>query len=533
MRGEIVESVSPDTPRWRWLDRSLLALLALYGAFVLAMLLTVPHLFLPAEDAVILYQYSQNLAHHGAITYYAGGPHAEGATDFAWMVLIAGAIKLGADPFVLVAVVNFLSLPLLALALLRLGRARITPLRVLAIAGAAGLLPQILAAGAGFSVLPNALLLVLLVLAVERQQAVAASLLGLVLCLFRPDGVVFALPLLGSLLLAPTERWQRARVIAGLFVLPGLAYFAWRAHYFGELFPLPFLVKSDTHRALGLVVARSFLQSTKYLLFDTVLLLPVLFRQPLTPRLRRLLVAVVLLPTLFFWAMRLDQNVGDRFFFYLPLASALVIALCWTELDTARRRMALYAGIAAWLLFLRLPFLREIRTFRDYQFQDVQAIAQDLKRLPTRGSLLTTEAGLLTYGSGWVAYDAWGLNTAKFARHPIQAEDVAALRPDLIAFHPDPDDSCVPRPSWPASSSTRSWKQMTHNMVRGAAGYELWLLSYGSPFYRQRQHWGYGEGDRECFLVKSDSPLHDGIVASLAKHHAVGPPQSTMIEEKR
>jgi hypothetical protein len=45
----------------------------------------VPLRFLPAEDAVILFQYSRNLATPGAITYLANGPHVEGATDFAWV----------------------------------------------------------------------------------------------------------------------------------------------------------------------------------------------------------------------------------------------------------------------------------------------------------------------------------------------------------------------------------------------------------------------------------------------------------------
>ena len=43
----------------------------------------------PAEDAVILYEYAKNLAQTGLITYGVASVPIEGATDFLWMVVIA------------------------------------------------------------------------------------------------------------------------------------------------------------------------------------------------------------------------------------------------------------------------------------------------------------------------------------------------------------------------------------------------------------------------------------------------------------
>jgi hypothetical protein len=323
-----------------------------------------------------------------------------------------------------------------------------------------------------------------------------------------------------------------------VFVLPGLAYFVGRMVYFHALFPLPFTVKSDVHRTLGVLVPHSFRSSLKYLFFDSALLLPVLWRPVAGVRALRsdtipLVVSLLAVPTLFYWAMRLDQNVGDRFFFYLPLAAALLLALHWSSFDDPRRRWILRIGCAAFLVFLLGPLLREFRSFRDYQFGDVQAIAADLRRLPTRGTLLTTEAGFITYGSGWVAYDAWGLNTERFARRLVQPSDVVALHPDLIVLHPEPQDSCLPQPDWLPAYTVRSWPNMTRNLILGAneAGdYQLWLISYGSFHYRHRKHWRYGEGDRECFLVRQSSPRFAGIVSVLREHDAVGPPQSIDLE---
>ena len=530
---------------WLWFDRTVSIALALYGVAVLLTLLAAPHFFLPAEDAVILHQYSRNLAEQGAITYYAGGPHAEGATDFAWMVLIAAGIRCGLAPPVLTAVINFSTLLLLVLVLLRLAKLRITPLRLLMIAGAAGLLPQIIAAGAGFAILPDALLLTLLAVSFARQRTKLAAALGLVLCLFRPDGVVFVVPLLVSLLLRPDTRSARALNILLVFLLPGLAYFVWRMVYFHALFPLPFTVKSDVHRTLGFLVPHSFTSSLKYLFFDGALLMPLLWPRrvprlrawsagyPLEPKTIPLAVSLLGVPTLFYWAMRLDQNVGDRFFFYLPLAGALLLALNWSSLNDPRRRLTLRIGCAAFLLFLLGPLLREFRSFRYYQFRDVQAIAADLRRLPARGTLLTTEAGFITYGSGWVAYDAWGLNTERFAHQFVQPSDVLALHPDLIVLHPDPPESCLPQAEWLPAYTSRSWPDMTRNLILGArdAGdYQLWLISYGSSYYRHRKHWRYGEGDRECFLVHQSSPLFAGMVAVLKEHNAVGPAESIALE---
>src|SRR5580698_458592 len=80
-------------------DRILLTMLQLYGVAAIAFLALAPRFFLPAEDAVILFQYSRNLAERGAITFLAGGPHTEGATDFAWMLLIAAANRCGVPAF--------------------------------------------------------------------------------------------------------------------------------------------------------------------------------------------------------------------------------------------------------------------------------------------------------------------------------------------------------------------------------------------------------------------------------------------------
>ena len=513
-------------------ERALLWLLGIYGAVGLSFLATAPKYFLPAEDAMILFTYSKNLAVHGAITFFAGGPHAEGATDFGWMALVAGAIRIGLDPYWFSAVVNVGTLVGLAVVLLRLARVHISILCVFATAGSAALFPQIFAAAAGFAVLPDALLLATVTLFVIERRVTLTSVAALGLCLFRPDGVVFVLPLLAYTVLSSEKRAASMGKVAAYFILPGMIYFAWRVHYFGELFPLPFLVKSDARRVLGLVVAHSVQQSLKYLLLDASVLIPGVLLRGLRPK--YLLVSLIMVPTAFYWMMRLDQNIGDRFYYYLPLAAATLLAIHWKETSLASRRVLLWVGFGAWLILIAMPFYRELRTFRDMQFTESKRIAQKLNAMPDRGSMITTEAGFLPYYSGWRTYDPWGLNTPQFAHRFIQPADVERLRADVIVVHPDQPESCLIQPGWQTQYGSRTWPNLTRNLVigAGASQYELWLVSYGSEFYRQRRGWRYGEGDRECWFLLKDSPRYGGIAAALSQQHGVSPPDSIRLEEE-
>jgi hypothetical protein len=508
--------------------QTLVLLLIALGGIALVLLILVPRHFLPAEYAVILFQYSGNLSAHGAITFLANGPHVEGATDFAWMALVAAGMRLGVAPMVTSSLLNVVSILAIAFLLLRLAELRLTLRRLLLVTGSIALAPQILAEVSGFAVLADAALLTALVFCTIKGRAAPAALFALALCFFRPDGVLFALPLLVGLIVRSPSRGRSVAVIAGLFVVPGLLYFLWRWHYFGELFPLPFLVKSDTPRFAGLFVPVSVHDSRKHLLFAAILVAPLLVLR----RAKHLWLAIplVLCPTLFYWAMRLDQNVAGRFFFYLPLFAAILLALNWTELSTVKT-VVLRTGFVAWLILLAGPLWREIRTFRDVQCNDVKAISEDLSRLPEHGTIVTSEAGFIPYFSGWTTYDAWGLNTPLFAHRFFQSADVAALAPDLIVFHPDWGESCIASPSW-SNSTSRTWPHMTRNLLLGAAEshYELWLTSYGSEFYRQRKHWQYGEGDRECWLVRIDSTLHTEIAEILYQHHGIGPEESLELE---
>ncbi len=120
-----------------------IVLLALFNPFTVG-----------AEDAVILHQFSRNLAETGVISYIPGGERAEGATDFLWMVYLAAAMKVHLSPGLASAIADVLLVVPMAWAVLRVGARRAGVLPILTIIGLLAFFPQFQASLKGFSVIP-------------------------------------------------------------------------------------------------------------------------------------------------------------------------------------------------------------------------------------------------------------------------------------------------------------------------------------------------------------------------------------------
>jgi hypothetical protein len=59
---------------------------------------------------------------------------------------------------------------------------------------------------------------------------------------------------------------------------------------------------------------------------------------------------LIAVPTLFYWTVRLDQNIGSRFFYYLPPSAAIMLAVNWDSLR-AYRVLVFRTDLSTWLLF--------------------------------------------------------------------------------------------------------------------------------------------------------------------------------------
>lgn len=488
-----------------------------------------PWIFQPAEDAAILYQYADNFARTGIISYIENGPRAEGGTDFLWLVLLAAARFAGAGIFHATGWLNAASAIGIGVLLVKIGGFRQSLLNI----AMATLVPlasvTVWAAIAGFSVFPFGFLITLCAyLFINRKDSMLAVAM-LLLCLFRPDGIIFAAPLAAMRLLDGPDRFAILARYAALWVIPGIVYFAWRWRYFGELLPLPFLVKSDAAREFGPFTA----QGLHDVRLQLTWCLPLLIIFMSTGGFRRLniqlLLGLIVVPSVFYASMRLDQNWADRFYFYFVIVTAVLGALNLRGVRIPRWALvSLILGI--FVLFMAQPWRAfALERVRD-RVNNFAAIARDLRSDGLRGTLAVTEAGRIAYYSRWPAYDLWGLNTAQFAHHLMQPQELIALDADLIeVYFPQNSSICRPNPAWETPYQERTWNHLAANAVvaLSTAPYQQWLVPYlgplgkaadGSPAYL-----GPKDGKYLCIYVKDLYVDREKLVEILKRHGALTP----------
>ncbi len=248
LRAEPTECAGPfkGLALWRWL-------LPAAVAFVVVLVVgwSVLRTAHPHEDAYILFKYARNLADGHGIVYWPGGPPAEGATDFLWLILVAALTAVGLDVALAACIGNAVGAGLLVYVAHKLAaRAGGSPLLAWAaflflISGAA------FAAYVGFSALLYcglAALLFLHTVHALEQPAGARSIpwLALVLALFRPDGVLLGAGFVALGFLAARRAGQLGPFVRHVLAagVAGALYFAWRWTYFGLPLPLPLYVKA-------------------------------------------------------------------------------------------------------------------------------------------------------------------------------------------------------------------------------------------------------------------------------------------------
>ena len=386
--------------------------LVLIPLFLLAYQFTIP-----SEDAVILFEYAKNLATKGVITYGGADTPIEGATDFLWMLTIAAFKKIGMTEFFSALLLSFIGAMIL-LALVKPFKARLVVVL--------GLLctPYLYASLGGFSaIFFSAWYCWCLYLALQKKSGLYFSIL--ILCLIRPDGVVWGAGLILLSLLAVQDQATRKKEIRNLIahlVVPGLMYFLWRAWYFTEWLPLPFLVKVAGERDLFLAWSRSLIAVGVTLI---PALIAMIFVKTRRVYLRQLLILFIL-PCMFYASMKLEQNIGNRFL--APMFFGSLLLLTCTD-----KIMALTIFVATSAVFAMPTFVPTVSDFLDSKDGNTYYIANDLKEL--EGKMLVTEAGKLAYYSNWFTEDSWGLNTPRYAHTLINGKEIATGNYDLIMGH--------------------------------------------------------------------------------------------------
>ena len=384
------------------------------------------------EDAYILLQYVKNIAQGKGIVFdHVSGP-AEGATDFLWMVLLAGCVRLGVDPAISSTLFNAIGLVAIAFVLYRI-RGRfdvVTAVAMVMVAISGGTIASLL----GFSTLIFGGIFSLVILSALQGRSRAMAWLGLLLALVRPEGVILSGgTILAQLLTVSSE--ERRRVVRALIppCIVGVGYFLWRVSYFELVLPLPLLVKSQTTSFLeGLWFNRLAMGSYTPLLLP--LIIAPIFAPKQTLQKRELLVLtlgpVALLFSLTF--VHQSQNVGFRFQFPAVLSLVWLFVLC--------ARGALQKPLAA-IAIACLPIVWGTRLLLDAdQFQTnhvyINSFPQLLRASGFKADRIAmTEAGRFPYWyDASMMIDLIGLNSPETL---VDGPKMALERgdPELLFIH--------------------------------------------------------------------------------------------------
>jgi hypothetical protein len=375
------------------------------------------------EDAYILFTYSSNLAAgHGIVWDWAHGP-AEGATDFLWMVLLAGLERLGLDVGAAAGLLNATGLALSYCAISRLARLKDAWQHGLL---AAALLVSHLTAGAlgGFSVdFYCGVFAVACCLAVLRRYPLLAFAL-LILGLVRPDGVILAAGILGA---TAVRDWNGVRRSGWYFVAAGAlaaGYFLWRWWYFGLFLPLPLMVKGHT---LSLLLG---------LHWNVLPLVPLAGVLALSLWQRREVGTTAPIiaagPVLLFVSLTFANQLQDLSFRFQAPMTVAVLALGFCA---GRNR-------TGWLALALLPSLAFGVSAIDKEVQHlvqpdyVNYFPQMLDPLLGRdGRVAMTEAGRFGFRLDADKLDMVGLNSKAIAAHGDRVQALEAFKPDLVFLH--------------------------------------------------------------------------------------------------
>jgi hypothetical protein len=430
---------------------------ALVGVLYLAVALAVLSFGFPAEDAFILFRFAANVARGYGIVFSPGGPHAEGATDFLWMLSLAGARGLGVDVAVAAAILNALGCGACAWLFLRGGSARVSWLELLAL-GWLLCSPPAMAGYVGFGTMPFCALALWMALTCAEGSGRALAcvpLAGVVLTLLRPDGGFLAVGfgVLAAVRLRNEPARVRTFVVAALVAgLVGASYFVWRVRYFTEPLPLPMYVKRHFSGHPGLWATLDWGASvlpTCMLLLGVV----VLARGEGRFSRREAMLLLALLPFAVHVASFLpttpSQNIANRF-----QAPATVALMCVAfRFLRARAELLLHvrpvssaalvvAALVPGVLGVNTVLLEAVRP--DY----LESFAPELAAAGGPAArIATTEAGNIPYWTDAMVLDLVGLNSPETARFPPTRQMLEGFGPDIVMVHPAGglDAACMKR----------------------------------------------------------------------------------------
>ena len=388
--------------------------------------------YYPNEDASILFSYSENLVKTGVISYFPGGERTEGATDFLWMLLLSFFYYFGIDIYFSAILINCLSLIIIINYLenkFNLSNSESFYILILHL-----FLTHTYAAIGGFSVLFVEMLLILMVVNFIKKKNLSVIFFSFIGCLTRPDFILFALPI--NLILIIKNFKLRIIITYFFYTILGLSYFFWRYKYFQELMPLPFYIKNSW----------DFFNNKEWLrqitIFSPVML--VIFYLKSKNNLNLNLIAMLLvaiIPTIYYMNQTLYQNVGQRFYFYLPTIFLIIFlnfnyTLLYKKEFFLKKIIILICFFSMGLNYLMNENPLSILKKKTDNFYLLTKDLYDINK-SSNIKIATTEAGLINYISKARTTDLFGLNNKSLAKKPADKKYIQNNYYDIIFINSD------------------------------------------------------------------------------------------------
>jgi arabinofuranosyltransferase len=468
----------------------------------------------PSEDAAMLMRYARHLAAGAGIVWNLDQPPIDGATDFLFLVVIAGVVGAGVRLETAVLVVGLVShvatMMVVYWMLCRHYRihACISALFALWLGIGPGARYVSVYFGTAFFAMLAAIASAFFLRALRKPDqfnAIGFAGSSLLLGLGRPEGVFLSIFMLAGLVL--WHGWQESKRLIVSFAAAvgviGSLYFAWRWNYFGHPLPNPFYKKGG-----GRLFVDSLRKSAQYTFLFLIPVWPVLavgmFHRETVRR-----TAIVLLPILGFTAIWLllsnEMNWLGRFqYAAMPLG-----LMAWPEAlpsrlykdiaanaTDSRLRLAIWSfGISSALMLLAIQHqhFQSRPIYVDGRF----AVGTSLGQFQERNYVLgTSEAGLLPLYSGWKSIDLWGLNDGWIAQNGIVTDEyLDRYRPHVLQIHYN---------STPVAPTRFdiAWSEMVE-MLKGYAARRHYVLAAA---------WGETPLDTHCYFVRDDFPDSNRLI---------------------
>jgi arabinofuranosyltransferase len=408
----------------------------------------------PTEDAAMLMRYSEHLAQGFGIVWNVGEKPVDGATDFLFMVVLAGLARAGLALETAARLVGLASHALTVIVVYAGTRKLFGAHYLLAFFSALYLAigPAISLIAVEFGTPFFALfaatswyLAYKLLKDPSHLTSVLFALSGLTLGLIRPEGVWLSALMLAAVVFM--TGWEKSKTIilwwVGIVVVIGGIYFIWHWSYFGYPLPNPFYKKGA-----GGPYWDGLLSSIKNV---TLLTLPFLwvFIPGLLSRAFRPTV-FALIPIVGFtgiWVLLSSEaNDGGRFQYavlplvlisWVPLLQGLApdwILPGYLALEKRRRVLAVAFVICAACVAIVYRHGKNLFLIPLDSRYDVAVLMNKYKQ--PGYTIATSEAGLLPFYSEWRAVDTWGLNDQWIAHNGAITESyLDGFKPQVIMFH--------------------------------------------------------------------------------------------------